>query len=86
MKRKGTANAVKVKTMRETNEKSILFKAITMPDSDKKISYMTEYLLSIGIKSYKITELFHREIERLQEIGYKDLALRYLEEKEKSGN
>lgn len=49
--------------MRETNEKSILFKAITMPDSDKKISYMTSYLLKLG---------------------YKDLALRYLEN-EKSG-
>lgn len=70
--------------MRETNEKSILFKAITMPDSDKKISYMTSYLLKIGAKSNKIVELFHREIERLQELGYKDLALRYLENK-KSG-
>lgn len=70
--------------MRETNEKSILFKAVTMPDSDKKISYMSSYLLKIGIKSNKIVELFHREIERLQELGYKDLALRYLENK-KSG-
>lgn len=70
--------------MRETNEKSILFKAVTMPDSDKKISYMSSYLLKIGIKSNKIVELFHREIERLQELGYKDLALRYLEN-EKSG-
>lgn len=70
--------------MRETNEKSILFKAVTMPDSDKKISYMTSYLLKIGIKSNKIVELFEREIERLQELGYKDLALRYLEnEKER---
>lgn len=67
--------------MRETNEKSILFKAITMPDSDKKISYMSAYLLKIGGKNYKIVELFHREIERLQELGYKDLALRYLENK-----
>lgn len=55
-----------------------------MPDSDKKISYMTSYLLKIGAKSNKIVELFHREIERLQELGYKDLALRYLENK-KSG-
>lgn len=70
--------------MRETNEKSILFKAVTMPDSDKKISYMTSYLLKIGVKTTKIVELFHREIERLQELGYKDLALRYLEN-EKSG-
>ena len=65
--------------MRETNEKSILFKAVTMPDSDKKISYMTSYLLKIGIKTTKMVELFVREIERLQELGYKDLALRYLE-------
>lgn len=65
--------------MRETNEKSILFKAVTMPDSDKKISYMTSYLLKIGIKTTKMVELFEREIERLQELGYKDLALRYLE-------
>lgn len=71
--------------MRETNEKSILFKAVTMPDSDKKISYMTSYLLRIGVKTTKIVELFEREIERLQELGYKDLALRYIEEKEKSG-
>lgn len=70
--------------MRETNEKSILFKAVTMPDSDKKISYMTSYLLKIGVKTTKIVELFDREIERLQELGYKDLALRYLEN-EKSG-
>lgn len=70
--------------MRETNEKSILFKAVTMPDSDKKISYMTSYLLKIGVKTPKIVELFDREIERLQELGYKDLALRYLEN-EKSG-
>jgi hypothetical protein len=70
--------------MRETNEKSILFKAVTMPDSDKKISYMSTYLLKIGAKNNKIVELFHREIERLQELGYKDLALRYLENK-KSG-
>lgn len=70
--------------MRETNEKSILFKAVTMPDSDKKISYMTTYLLKIGVKNTKIVELFHREIERLQELGYKELALRYLENK-KSG-
>lgn len=70
--------------MRETNEKSILFKAVTMPDSDKKISYMSSYLLKIGVKSNKIVELFRREIERLQELGYKDLALRYLEN-EKSG-
>lgn len=68
--------------MRETNEKSILFKAVTMPDSDKKISYMSSYLLKIGVKSNKIVELFRREIERLQELGYKDLALRYLEKKE----
>ena len=65
--------------MRETNEKSILFKAVTMPDSDKKKSYMTSYLLKIGIKTTKMVELFEREIERLQELGYKDLALRYLE-------
>lgn len=52
-----------------------------MPDSDKKISYMSAYLLKIGGKNYKIVELFHREIERLQELGYKDLALRYLENK-----
>lgn len=51
-----------------------------MPDSDKKISYMTSYLLKIGVKTTKIAELF----ERLQELGYKDLALRYLEN-EKSG-
>lgn len=70
--------------MRETNEKSILFKAVTMPDSDKKISYMTSYLLKTGVKTIKIAELFDREIERLQELGYKDLALRYLEN-EKSG-
>lgn len=70
--------------MRETNEKSILFKAVTMPDSDKKISYMSSYLLKIGVKSNKIVELFRREIERLQELDYKDLALRYLEN-EKSG-
>lgn len=69
--------------MRETNEKSILFKAVTMPDSDKKISYMTSYLLKIGVKSNKIVELFRREIERLQELGYKDLALRYLEKEER---
>lgn len=68
--------------MRETNEKSILFKAVTMTDGDKKISYMYSYLLKIGIKSNKIVELFHREIERLQELGYKDLALRYLEKEE----
>lgn len=55
-----------------------------MPDSDKKISYMTSYLLKIGVKTTKIVELFDREIERLQELGYKDLALRYLENK-KSG-
>lgn len=55
-----------------------------MPDSDKKISYMTSYLLKIGVKTTKIVELFDREIERLQELGYKDLALRYLEnEKER---
>lgn len=70
--------------MRETNAKSILFKAVTMPDSDKKISYMTSYLLKTGVKTIKIAELFDREIERLQELGYKDLALRYLEN-EKSG-
>lgn len=69
--------------MRETNEKSILFKAVTMPDSDKKISYMSSYLLKIGVKSNKIVELFRREIERLQELGYKDLALRYLEKEER---
>lgn len=69
--------------MRETNEKSILFKAVTMPDSDKKISYMSSYLLKIGVKSNKIVELFRREIERLQEFGYKDLALRYLEKEER---
>lgn len=27
--------------------------------------------------------LFRREIERLQELGYKDLALRYLEKEER---
>lgn len=44
---------------------------------------MSSYLLKIGVKSNKIVELFRREIERLQELGYKDLALRYLEKEER---
>lgn len=64
-----------------------LNKILAMPDSDLKLTKLNSLGLSIGIFN---KEPIIKEGKRLFDLGYRDLALRYLEqleqkEKEKRG-